>query len=58
MCFEPAQNIVIFVRVCIYSVCFYFLKAPVEDSVSGTVESKLDLKKGKALGVSPKTKVC
>ena len=38
--------------------CFYFLKAPVEDSVSGTIEPKPDPKKAKALGVSSKAKVC
>ena len=48
----------ILVKVCVYSMCFYFLKAPAEDSVSGTVDSKPDAKKAKALGVSSKTKVC
>lgn len=58
MYFEPAQNIVILVTVCVYSMCFSFLKAPAEDSVSGTLDSKPDPKKAKALGVSSKTKVC
>lgn len=37
---------------------FFFLKAPVEDSVSSTVETKPDPKKTKVPGVSSKAKVC
>lgn len=37
---------------------FPSLKAPVEDSVSSTIEAKPDLKKAKAPGVSSKAKVC